>query len=45
MLCVCVQAWDSGRGFEMKTLYRTGYLMLTATLLLTGTLALYRPSS
>jgi succinate dehydrogenase cytochrome b556 subunit len=38
-------AWDTGRGFELKTLYKTGYLMLTATLLLTGALTLYKPSS
>ncbi|CAI8029911.1 Succinate dehydrogenase cytochrome b560 subunit, mitochondrial [Geodia barretti] len=38
-------AWDTGRGFELKTLYKTGYLMLTATLLLTGVLTLYKPSS
>lgn len=39
-----MQAWDAGKGFEMKTLYKTGYIMLAATLLLTGALTFYKPS-
>ena len=39
-----IQAWDAGKGFEMKTLYKTGYIMLATTLLLTGALTFYKPS-
>ena len=34
-------AWDAGIGFDLKVAYRSGYAVLTATVLLTGLTWLY----
>lgn len=36
--------WDTGRGFQMKTVYRAGYTVLTLGALTALGLALYRPA-
>jgi succinate dehydrogenase / fumarate reductase cytochrome b subunit len=34
-------AWDAGYGFQLRSAYRSGYLVLAATVLLTGLTWLY----
>lgn len=41
MFSLLLQAWDTGRGFQMGTLYKTGFVVIGLSLLASGGIVAY----